>query len=123
VSATHEQPPPAAPPRRPHLDNAERAFTHQVALFSVASAMIGVCLTAIGLITVVKNLSRYQTVCDGLLALDSLLFLTVTLSSFLASREQDAGWSRAFHRTADFAMLLGLAIMALVSVFLVFTLV
>jgi hypothetical protein len=106
-----------------YMDDEERAFTHQITLFSVAAAMVGVCLTAISLIMVAKNLSEFSTICDGLLVLDALTFLASTLLSFLATETRYPGRGRALHRAAILTMLAGLALMALVCVFLVFTLV
>jgi hypothetical protein len=100
-----------------------RAFTHQITLFSVSSAMLGVCLTAISLIMVVENLSQFRTICDGLLAGDALLFVAATLLSYLAMRTHHPSVSRSCHRAADSTMLIGLIFMALVCVFLVFSVV
>ena len=38
----------------------EREYDFQVALFSVSSALVGVCLTAIGLILVAERMSEYR---------------------------------------------------------------
>ena len=43
-------------------------------IFTVSSAMVGVCLTVIGLIRVVITLGRADTLADDLLAGDALLF-------------------------------------------------
>ena len=50
----------------------DQEYAFQVALFTVSSAMVGVCLTAIGLILVVERTSEYRTLCDALpgIALD-----------------------------------------------------
>ena len=44
-------------------------------IFTVSSAMVGVCLTVIGLIRVVITLGRADTLADDFLAGDALLFL------------------------------------------------
>jgi branched-subunit amino acid permease len=51
-------------------------------IFTVSSAMVGVCLTVIGLIRVVITLGRADTLADDLLACDALLFLTSCLLSY-----------------------------------------
>ena len=43
-------------------------------IFTVSSAMVGVCLTVIGLIRVVITLGRADTLTDDLLAGDALSF-------------------------------------------------
>ncbi len=44
-------------------------------IFTVSSAMVGVCLTVIGLIRVVITFGRADTLADDFLAGDALLFL------------------------------------------------
>src|SRR5438477_12227998 len=61
-------------------------------IFTVSSAMVGVCLTVIGLIRVVITLGRADTVADDLLAGDALLFLISCLLSYWAL------CSRSVHR-------------------------
>jgi hypothetical protein len=48
-------------------------------IFTVSSAMVGVCLTVIGLIRVVITLGRADTVADDFLTGDALLFLVSCL--------------------------------------------
>jgi hypothetical protein len=45
-------------------------------IFTVSSAMVGVCLTVIGLIRVVITLGKIDTVADDLLAADAFCFLS-----------------------------------------------
>ncbi len=51
-------------------------------IFTVSSAMVGVCLTVIGLIRVVITLGNADTLADDFLAADSVLFLVSCLLSF-----------------------------------------
>ena len=53
-------------------------------IFTVSSAMVGVCLTVIGLIRVVITLGRADTLADDFLAGDALLFLVSCLLSYWA---------------------------------------
>ena len=43
-------------------------------IFTVSSAMVGVCLTVIGLIRVVNTLGKADTFADDLLACDALCY-------------------------------------------------
>src|ERR1700745_76272 len=61
-------------------------------IFTVSSAMVGVCLTVIGLIRVVITLGTADTLADDLLSGDALLFLISCLLSYWALR------SRSMHR-------------------------
>lgn len=64
----------------------ERSYNHLLTLLSVSTGMVGVCLTAIGLVSVFKALKNWEGMVDELLAVSSLLFSVVTLLSFLAMR-------------------------------------
>ena len=55
-------------------------------IFTVSAAMVGVCLTVIGVIRVVITLGKADTLADDLLASDALLFLTSCLLSYGALR-------------------------------------
>src|SRR6266446_2012044 len=55
-------------------------------IFTVSAAMVGVCLTVIGLIRIVITLQKNDTLADNLLAGDALLFLTSCILSYWAMR-------------------------------------
>ena len=59
-------------------------------IFTVSSAMVGVCLTVIGLIRVVITFGRADTLADDFLAGDALLFLISCLLSYWALRSRSA---------------------------------
>ncbi|NIJ35913.1 hypothetical protein FHR22_000562 [Sphingopyxis panaciterrae] len=66
----------------------------------IAAAMVGVCLTGIGILQVSVSLARQTTLADDLLAIDALLFLTAMLSSYFALRLDSA---RRLHRLEQLA--------------------
>src|ERR1043165_4032042 len=70
-------------------------------IFTVSSAMVGVCLTVIGLIRVVITLGRANTLADDFLAGDSLLFLVSCLLSYWALRSRSAHRMHRLERVAD----------------------
>src|SRR5207244_13458559 len=69
-------------------------------IFTVSSAMVGVCLTVIGLIRVVITLGSADTLADDLLAVDALLFLLSCLLSYWALRSRGL---RRMHRLEKIA--------------------
>ena len=79
-------------------------------IFTVSSAMVGVCLTVIGLIRVVITLGDADTLADDLLATDALLFLVSCLLSYWALRSRGL---RRMHRLEKFAD--GIFILAMVE--------
>src|SRR4030095_14009065 len=62
-------------------------------IFTVSSAMVGVCLTVIGLVRVVITLGTADTLADDFLAGDALLFLISCLLSYRCIRARCAGSS------------------------------
>ena len=69
-------------------------------IFTVFSAMVGVCLTVIGLIRVVITLGKADTITDDFLAGDALLFLVSCLLSYWALRSRG---QRRMHRIESVA--------------------
>jgi hypothetical protein len=70
-------------------------------IFTVSSAMVGVCLTVIGLIRVVITLGRADTLADDFLAGDALLFLVSCLLSYWALRSRSARRMHRLEKIAD----------------------
>jgi hypothetical protein len=64
----------------------ERLYHHLTTILSVSGAMVGVCLSTIGIIGMIKSLKRFNTICDDLLAADAFLFLSSAILSFLVVR-------------------------------------
>src|SRR6476646_4471198 len=69
-------------------------------IFTVSSAMVGVCLTVIGLLRVVITIRKIDTLADDFLAFDAVLFLISCLSSYWAMRTKS---HRRMHRVEWFA--------------------
>ena len=86
-------------------------------IFTVSSAMVGVCLTVIGLIRVVITLGSADTLADDFLAINALLFLISCLLSYWALRSR--GWRR-MHRLERLAD--GIFIFAMIGMVVVCTL-
>jgi hypothetical protein len=64
----------------------DRNYAHLLTLLSVSAAMVGVCLTAVGLVSVIEVLQKWEGWVDDLLAVGSLIFSLVTLLTFLGLR-------------------------------------
>jgi hypothetical protein len=69
-------------------DDDDSTYPHLLTLLSVSAAMVGVCLTAIGLVSVIEALRQVEALVDDLLAIGTLTFSVVTLMSFLGLRTQ-----------------------------------
>jgi len=70
-------------------------------IFTVSSAMVGVCLTVIGLIRVVITFGRADTLADDFLAGDALLFLVSCLLSYWALRSRSVRRMHRLEKIAD----------------------
>jgi hypothetical protein len=87
-------------------------------IFTVSSAMVGVCLTVIGLIRVVITLGTVDTLADDLLPADALLFLISCLLSYWALRSRGLRRMHRLERIAD-----GIFIIAMIGMVVVCTLI
>jgi len=83
-------------------------------IFTVSSAMVGVCLTVIGLIRVVITLGKADTVADDLLAVDAMLFLASCLLSYAALRSRGLRRMHRIERAADGVFIAAMIVMAAV---------
>jgi hypothetical protein len=98
--------------------NAERYHTHLLTILSVSAGMVGVCLTAIGLIAVVKQLSSMEILVDDVLAISAMLFLVASVMSFVGMRSKFSNRWRYFERTLDGVFCAGLVLMAIATLLL-----
>ena len=98
--------------------NSNREENICIHIFSVSAAMVGVCLTVIGLIRVVITLGRADTIADDLLAGDSVLFLTASLLSYTALRTQSARRMKKFERWADWLFISAMMLMVGICAFI-----
>ncbi len=97
----------------PNRDS-ERAFTHSLTVFSVSSGMIGVCLTAIGLVQLVVKGRSATTICDDLLVLDAAVFGVVCMLCYRVLHHQIHNATSSLDNWVDRIFLFGLALMVLV---------
>ena len=90
-------------------------------IFTVSSAMVGVCLTVIGLIRVVITLGRADTLADDLLAGDALLFLISCLLSYWALRLRSLRRMHRLEKIADGIFILAMIGMVIVCALITYT--
>jgi hypothetical protein len=90
-------------------------------IFTVSSAMVGVCLTVIGLIRVVITLGRADTLADDLLAGDALLFLISCLLSYWALRSRGLGRMHRLEKIADGIFIVAMIGMVIICAVITYT--
>ena len=90
-------------------------------IFTVSSAMVGVCLTVIGLIRVVITLGSADTLADDLLAVDALLFLLSCLLSYWALRSRGLRRMHRLEKIADSIFIIAMIGMVVVCALITYT--
>ena len=90
-------------------------------IFTVSSAMVGVCLTVIGLIRVVITLGTVDTLADDLLAADALLFLTSSLLSYWALCSRGLRRMHRIEKIADGIFIVAMIGMVVVCALITYT--
>src|SRR2546426_10074265 len=90
-------------------------------IFTVSSAMVGVCLTVIGLIRVVITLGSADTLADDFLAADALLFLISCLLSYWALRSRGLRRMHRLEKIADSIFIIAMIGMVVVCALITYT--
>src|SRR5213082_4275901 len=90
-------------------------------IFTVSSAMVGVCLTVIGLIRVVISLGTADTLADDFLAADALLFLISCLLSYWALRSRGLRRMHRLERIADGTFIIAMIGMVVICALITYT--
>jgi hypothetical protein len=83
-------------------------------IFTASAALVGVCLTVIGLIRIVVSTTKVGTIADDLLAADATLFMIACVLAYWALRARSARRMHAVERVADAVFLAGLLLMTAV---------
>jgi hypothetical protein len=94
-----------------------------VHILGVSAAMVGVCLTVIGLIRIVITLGKFDTIADNILAVAALIFLVSCFCSYWALRTRGSRRMHRLERIADVAFLVGLLLMVAVCVIITFAMI
>ena len=92
-------------------------------IFSVSAALLGVCLTVLGIFKLLTHIRELQTYGDELLAVDAVLFLISCLLSYWALRTRRRRRMLGLEIIADVVFLIGLCLMALICGLITYALV
>lgn len=84
-----------------------------VHIFTASAAMVGVCLTVIGILRVVISLRKEDLLGDDLLAVNAMLYLASCLLSYWALRTRNRGRNHRLERMADAIFLVSLVFTAI----------
>jgi hypothetical protein len=93
----------------PDLESREHDLTMHV--FTVSAGMVGVCLTAIGLLRLVTVQTNVKTLGDDLLAIDALLFVLCVFLAFWSFKTKSPKARKGLRLMVDGLFLLALTLM------------
>ncbi|MFA6498257.1 MAG: hypothetical protein WC256_07970 [Desulfurivibrionaceae bacterium] len=93
-----------------------------VHIFTVSAAMVGVCLTVIGIMRLVITAQKTDTLADDFLAVDAVLFLISCFLSYWALRTRTTRRLHRVEKVADSIFLLALLVMTGTCGFITFAL-
>jgi hypothetical protein len=99
-------------PQSPLSEQREHELTMHV--FSISAAMVGVCLTAIGILALVAAQTKIQTLGDQFLAADAVLFVLCCFLSFWSFKTGDVALRRQLRLVVDGIFMMALLIMVIV---------
>jgi uncharacterized membrane protein HdeD (DUF308 family) len=102
------------------IDRTEGETELSVHILSVSAALVGVCLTVIGLLQVVERLRNANTPLDNILAVDAILFLISGLLAYGSLRARSRARRRQLERLADGGFLCALVVMVCVATAIAF---
>ena len=94
-----------------------------VHIFTASAAMVGVCLTVIGLFRLTSKLKSIVSFGDELLAIDCVVFLASCILAYLALRTRRRQRKYRIEQAADIIFLIGLCSMALICALIAYELV
>jgi len=92
---------PSPSPEPPSQEQDSREHELCVHIFAVSAALVGVCLTVIGLFRVIVRLKNVDSVADNVLAVDAAGFLVACLLAYASLRSRTVRRRRALERAAE----------------------
>lgn len=94
-----------------------------VHIFTVSAAMVGVCLTVVGILQVVAAARKVDTLADDFVSADAVLFLMSCLLSYWALRTRSNRRMHSVERFADGIFLLAMLFMVIICGYITYALV
>gem|GEM_PF-839042 len=89
-----------------------------VHIFTTSAAMLGVCMTVVGVIRVVTAVRRVNTVADEMLSINAIVYLFAGLCAYCALRSKRGRRNRVLERVADGIFLVGLVMSAVATAYI-----
>jgi len=103
-------------PQETFIEKQEESIAIHV--FSVSAAMVGVCLTVIGIINIVTSVKKIETLADEIVALDAIIFITSCVLSYIAMKIKEKSRRILLEKIVDIIFLSGLALIVGICIFI-----
>ena len=100
------------PMPEPSKEQREHDITLNV--FAISAGLVGVCLTAIGLLRIIGSYAQIATIADELLAADAVVFLVCCTLSFWSLKAEALIRRKTLRRVVDWLFMVALAFMVVV---------
>ena len=94
-----------------------------VHIFTTSAAMLGVCMTVVGVLHAVSLLRNVDTIGDDLLSVNSLIYLASCLAAYWALRTRRRKRNQFLEAAADWLFLTGLVFSAAATGFIAWAIV
>ena len=105
----------------PSQEQREHDLTMHV--FSISAAMVGVCLTAIGILRLVAAQTKVQTLGDELLAVDAVIFVLCCFLSFWSFKTKQFRYRQRLRIVVDSLFIAALFLMVSVCAIIAYALI
>lgn len=102
-------------------DNNSNETQISIHIFSVSAALVGVCLTVIGIFRAIGELKSFSTFGDNVLAIDALIFLASCIFAYSSLRSTNLQKKHKLEKIADALFIFGLSLMAVVCAIIAYT--
>lgn len=102
-------------------DNNSNETQISIHIFSVSAALVGVCLTVIGIFRAIGELKSFSTFGDNVLAIDALIFLASCIFAYSSLRSTNLKKKHKLEKIADALFIFGLSLMAVVCTIIAYT--
>lgn len=105
----------------PSQEQREHDLTMHV--FSISAAMVGVCLTAIGILRLVAAQTKVQTLGDELLAVDAVIFVLCSFLSFWSFKTRQPRFRHRLRLVVDGLFIIALFLMVSICTIIAYALI
>lgn len=94
--------------------NEQREHDLTMQVFTISAGLVGVCLTAIGLMRIFTSHARVNTIADELLAADAVVFMVCCSLCFWSFKTRNRPLQRRLRQVIDVLFMIALAFMVVV---------